>query len=151
MGKSKTSRLKIFSLSFIQFLGLLLYDHHRTVADINSRSFAGLLGGTEGVPCPFPPPHLVCKGQQAWHLLLAWWEAVLSCTGNAFISIATICTPCTHFGNSYTGLPLPLCCRAGLHKVKYSLVGTDSTSRQQVWAEFENITGWSSPVLPHYP
>lgn len=46
-----------------------------------------------------------------------------------------------HILETYTGLPLPLCCLLGLHKVKYSLVGTGSTLRQQLQAEFENITG----------
>lgn len=41
----------------MQFLGLLLYDHHRTVADTNSRSslsFCRAVGIHRGCPMPVP-------------------------------------------------------------------------------------------------
>lgn len=118
--KTETSKLKILSLGFIHFLGLLLHDKHRTVSDSNSRrssslSFAALLVGTKSVPCPFPPPCLIRQGKQGPGLILCW-------TGNAFISITTSRTSRTHFENSATALTLSPCCWLGLHKVKHSLV-----------------------------
>lgn len=107
--------------------------------------FTGLLGGCSSL---FPSPPLIQKGQQAWQLLLAWWEAALCCTGDALISNATICTPCMHSGNSYTALPLPVCCRAALHSQVFTC-----------WDKFHPqaaSTGWTWKhyrlnVLPHYP
>lgn len=67
------------------------------MANINSRRssslpFAGLFEGTAAGLCPLPPLSLIKKGQQAWQPLLALYNSVPCCTGNASTYIITSTT-----------------------------------------------------------
>ena len=123
--------------------------------------FAGPSVGTEAVPCPFPPPRLLREGQQAWQLLLAWCEAVLCCTGNAFIPVNTSRTPQTHSGNSEAGLTLH-CAAASAHVKSRPPLSEGQVPLLRSWApstalhnrlnsEQLQVEVVTEDVLPHYP